>query len=808
MRQHLGQGFTPSPLMGVDMQRYRWIIAGLLCLMGMGLRAVTRIVDISGAGQYTSIQAAINASSPGDSVLVYPGRYCESVIIGTNNIYLFSQEYLTNNPDYIESTIIDGNGNSLCLRIMENIQNVLVRGFSLTHGRGVFLYPNSLSRFENCYVFGNSSLDGAGINVGMGSIYLSGVRIYDNYAYRMGGGIYIYGYMGSVNVTFDPVNRCSIYNNTAGAGQDIVAHSINNDLSIPLEMFTVANPSSYYATAFRASGNEFELLIDAQAFHHQEINHDLYVSPEGDDANDGLSPATALKTIRTAVYRVASDSSNPKTVHILPGTYSRTANQQVFPIPLKSWVRVRGAGIEDTQVVGEMDPFYANVTNIALEVFSSFYQSHASLEDLSITSAGSDNSCAIWGFKEESLQLKNLRMHELSPDLIAIITITYASNCLWDRIIIEDCTTDGMGLLYSDGYITGIIRNSVFRNAVNTFVSNEVWGDPLVWIELGEHFLLENTVFTNLAMSDDDSQALSFGGTYTTPTQRQYTIQNCLFSNITCNERGVIFHGRDYPLMNIVNCTFAGQNGNGEALMVNGIVNISNCIFYNNRSKEIAINPMDGSGITTTLTLENNLIRNGYSDIWPWIGCTINYSDTNITGNPLFLGGDDTNDPLYYSLSAASPCINGGTPDTEDLGLLPYDLAGNWRIWDGRIDMGCYEYGSEPWVDSDDPVVPELPAPKLAAYPNPFTVFTNLKIILPSNRCNDKTRVTSASIDIYNIKGQKVKSIALDPGKAGEQFSYWDGRDEAGKQCSSGVYILNLKVNGIGALSKKVTLVR
>jgi hypothetical protein len=122
--------------------------------------------------------------------------------------------------------------------------------------------------------------------------------------------------------------------------------------------------------------------------------------------------------------------------------------------------------------------------------------------------------------------------------------------------------------------------------------------------------------------------------------------------------------------------------------------------------------------------------------------------------------------------------------------------------------MGCYEYGSEPWVDSDDPVVPELPAPKLAAYPNPFTVFTNLKVVLPSNQCNDKTRVTSASIEIYNIKGQKVRSITLDPGKAGEQFSYWDGRDEAGRQCSSGIYLLNLKVNGIGALSKKVTLVR
>ena len=325
------------------MKMYRWIVTGLLCMMGISMYAVTRIVDITGAGQYTSIQTAINASNPGDSVLVYPGRYYESITITTNDISLFSMEYLTNNQDYINSTIIDGNGDNLCLRILSNTQNVFVRGFSLTHGRGVLLYPSSLSRIENCDIFDNSSLNGAGLSLLLGSTYLSGVEIYNNYAYNMGGGLFIDGYMGTVNITFDPVNRCSIYNNTAGAGQDIVAHSINNDLSIPLDKFTVANPTSYYAAAFRSYGNEFQLLIDAQTAHHQEINNDLYVSPEGDDANDGLSPATALKTIRTAVYRVASDSLNQKIVHILPGTYSRTANQQVFPIPLKSWVKVQGA---------------------------------------------------------------------------------------------------------------------------------------------------------------------------------------------------------------------------------------------------------------------------------------------------------------------------------------------------------------------------------------------------------------------------------------------------------------------------------
>ncbi len=792
------------------MKMYRWIVTGLLCMMGIGVYALTRIVDIDGTGQYTSIQAAINASASGDTVLVYPGRYFENIsIIQKSNISVISLEATSGNPTYIESTIIDGQSISWGMWIRQNSQNITIRGFSITNCKnGLSVSSNAIVTIQNCNIFQNKGYNGAGVGVSFCTVYLSGVKIYNNDAYNMAGGLYINGYMGYVNVTFDPGNRCSIYNNTAGAGQDIVAHSINNDLSIPLDKFTVANPTSYYAAPFRASGNEFQLLIDAETFHHEEVNHDLYVSPTGDDTNDGLSPATALKTIRTAVYRVASDSLNQKTVHILPGSYSRTANQQVFPIPLKSWVKVKGAGIEETQIVGEMDPAYASVQYNPLKVFASFYQTHANLENMSITSAGSNNSCAIWGFYEESLHLKKLRLHELSPDQNAVINITYAFNTLWDKVILEDIVTDGYGFVSCQGNLSGVIKDCTFRNGVNTFTSSEVWGDALVWVSIGESIVVENSTFTNLSMADDDSQAISFGGIPNPTIQQYYTFRNCLFSNISSNERGVLVVGEAYPVMNITNCTFAGHTGNGEALMVNGNVTISNSIFYNDRSVEIAINPMDGTGIPTTLTLNNNLIRNGYSDIWQGIASTVNYSDSNITGNPFFYGGDDITNPAYYGLSEYSPCINSGTPDTLGLFLPSYDLAGNWRVWDGRIDMGCFEFGSLPYVGIDDPLTPVLQNGLLSAYPNPFTAFTNLKVILPSKLDDSMPRVTTASIDIYNIKGQKVKSISLDPNKTIEQYTYWDGRDAGGKKCSSGIYFLNLSVNGKRCLSKKVTLFR
>ncbi|MCB5260750.1 MAG: T9SS type A sorting domain-containing protein [Candidatus Cloacimonetes bacterium] len=786
----------------------------LLTLIGLVsiVEALTRTVNLDGTGQYTSIQSAINASSSGDTVLVYPGRYLENIVIQTNNLTITSQEYFTNNPAYIDSTVIDGRQLSFCIRIYSNTQGIIVRGFSITNGKstggggGVSLSTNSSSSIVNCYIYSNKARLGGGVLALQCSTSLSGVNIYDNYAYNSGGGIYINGYNGTVNVTFDPDNRCSIYNNTAGYGQDIVAQDISSDLSIPLDMFSVNNITSYYALS-RSSGFEYQLLINHLSIHHQEINSDLFVSPVGDDTNDGLSPATALKTIKTAIYRIASDSLNPKAVHILPGTYSLTSNQQIFPISLKQNVNVVGGGIDETHIIGEQDPVFPSIQYYPLIVFTIYYQNNVSLEGMSIASENSTNSCALYGRREDGARLINLRMHNLSPNDYAVILFSIFTNSLWNNVIIEDIITNSKGLVINNGSFTGTIRNCIFRNVVSTMVDPEISAYPLIMLTLGQEFKLENTIFSNLTMQDDDSQAIQFGGMYNPPIQPQYTIQNCLFSNINCMERGVILYGEDYPLINIANCTFAGQNGNGEALMVNGIVNISNCIFYNNRSKEIAINPMDGSGIATTLTLNNNLIRNGFNDIWQAPGNIINYNDNNISGNPLFLSGDDINNPFYYSLSEYSPCINTGTADTTGLNLLPYDLAGNQRVWDGCIDMGCFEFGAPP-VANDDPTTPALQNGLLSAYPNPFTAFTNLKVVLPSNQDNSQLRVTTASIDIYNIKGQKLQNISLDPNKAGEQFTSWDGRDASGRQCSSGIYFLNLSVNGKRCLSKKVTLFR
>jgi hypothetical protein len=122
--------------------------------------------------------------------------------------------------------------------------------------------------------------------------------------------------------------------------------------------------------------------------------------------------------------------------------------------------------------------------------------------------------------------------------------------------------------------------------------------------------------------------------------------------------------------------------------------------------------------------------------------------------------------------------------------------------------MGCYEYGSEHWVSNDDPVVPEIPAIILVVYPNPFQTFSNIKISIPIEYSIKMTGISEASIDIYNIKGQKVKAFSFEPRSSLEKVITWDGKDHNGNNCPSGLYIINLTIAGEHVANRKVTLVK
>jgi len=83
-------------------------------------------------------------------------------------------------------------------------------------------------------------------------------------------------------------------------------------------------------------------------------------------------------------------------------------------------------------------------------------------------------------------------------------------------------------------------------------------------------------------------------------------------------------------------------------------------------------------------------------------------------------------------------------------------------------------------------------------YPNPFNPTTTISFTLAT-----ESRV---SIDIYNIKGQRVKQVANDSFTAGRHNVVWNGDDFSGKPVGSGVYFYRMTAPGYSGVKKMLLL--
>jgi hypothetical protein len=91
---------------------------------------------------FVNIQSAVNASSNGDTVVVYPGTYYENVILRGKKIVLTSRFYETSDVHFISSTIINGSqplsaDTASCVLVINGEDSTMIlQGFTITGGKG------------------------------------------------------------------------------------------------------------------------------------------------------------------------------------------------------------------------------------------------------------------------------------------------------------------------------------------------------------------------------------------------------------------------------------------------------------------------------------------------------------------------------------------------------------------------------------------------------------------------------------------------------------------------------------------------
>jgi outer membrane lipopolysaccharide assembly protein LptE/RlpB len=779
----------------------------LLMLWLSLLSAAVIVVDADGFGQYAAIQDGINASVNGDTILVYPGTYVENVDFAGKSITLAGLELTTGNPAYRDSTIIDGNQTGPCVKAMNTPITCTIFGFTIRNGSGtphgdfilgggILAYNITQITVSNCTITGNTAYWGGGICSYRGLLVLRACQIYNNIA-GVGGGTH---FSGPSTAVFDSVQRCSVYENYSQCGSDIHAMDTGSVINIYLDMATLSYPDEYYQMYIKSSPSAIgSFTFDILQGYREEVNHDLYVSPDGDDSNTGFSPNEPLKTIAWALHKIAPDSLNPKTVHVLPGTYS-TQDGQIFPLYLKNHTRLIGNETEH--------PYLDN--DMRYGIMSTFRKRNVVIKNFKVNSINTLQEGIFTLSNTQTLEFSNIEV------LQASMSSSICNFGLTDNLTMQDVEINNITTLKGYGF-NGQVYNAVFNHIkVNNFHSTDQNSSARILFNahVRESLQMSNVSITN---SSIDGQAMIIqvqNWEYLSP---QINISNLLIANNTTNYIVSSLFKNQYVFGNLNNCTFANNTASGHAVELIGKWNVSNCIFANHNQTEIYV--PNTIAYTAQVNFRNNLIEDYPGSVYAPNPATVNFLEGNFAGDPGFVGTDWSN-PLSYRLGNDSPCIDAGTPDTTGLYLPEVDLLGNPRIYNGIIDIGCYEWNG---TGIDEEILVITDGIKLSLYPNPVYAnvskgsYSFIEFTLP------KKAKEPPEVEIYNLKGQKVRSLTIsqsyndlvrkaglskEVNTGGEFYStVFDCKDMNSRPLATGIYLIRVKADG-RQKTAKLTILR
>ncbi len=615
---------------------------------------------------------------------------------------------------------------------------------SSSRGGGIFCYGNNPT-VKNCVIKENTAGSGGGICCKSSIIDLSDVIIENNHVQYNGGGIFFWN---NASANFDAENRCSIFLNYASTGCELRAINCNI-IDIILDTFTVIEPREYFV--YPLENFTFDILNCKV----EPVNQDLYVSPEGNDNNSGLTYEEPLKTISFALTKIASDSTHPNVINLADGIYSPSFTGEKFPLNCRSYVSIIG---ENEQSV------ILDANNLSHIITCIWSDNHFSIENLTIQNGYSDIGGGISIYSNSSPIIKNITLKDNIADMG--VHIFCFDNC------------------------NPIFENVTVRGNPSVLLSNEP-------ISIRDN---SNPVFINCVIEDNiiDPEGTGAGAMGCIGHSNPILINTKIVHNNDYHTSGIhLYNGSQDEGPILINCTICNNsdcsNGTINQLAHTNLALI-NCILRNYSDDEIFFST---SGDPDTVTISYTNIEDSINGINTNNNGTIHWLEGNIDQDPLFVGGD----PFSYELTENSPCIDAGNPDTTGLNLPPYDLAGQPRIYNGIIDMGAYEWQGQGIDEPDTSFINKLYL--FQNKPNPFSSSTTITFISA-----DYERIKDYKLSIYNARGQLIRTYN------GKKHNFWvktdiiwDGTDENGKKVSNGAYFYKLSY-GDNSVTKKMILLR
>ena len=204
---------------------------------------------------------------------------------------------------------------------------------------------------------------------------------------------------------------------------------------------------------------------------------------------------------------------------------------------------------------------------------------------------------------------------------------------------------------------------------------------------------------------------------------------------------------------------------------------VMNSILWNNEHYQIYIH--GESDPLTLVTVSYSDVEEGQDSVFIDNNAEVEWLDGNINEDPLFVNADWGD----YHLTAASPCIDAGDPDSGE------DPDGS------DPDMGAIPYDPEYSVFEDTGINLPNSLDLLEVYPNPFNSTVSIRY--------GRWDLSPVSVQIFDLKGRTVKRFGDDEiSRIGRSVLEWNADGLA-----AGIYVVSVTA-GVDVLRAKVLLLR
>ncbi len=731
---------------------------------------------------YATIQSAIEAAVDGDEIIVSPGTYLENINFNGKAITVASLFYTTQDTCYISQTVIDGGqiGSVVTFDGGEGANSVLT-GFTLTNGYstsvggGIFTGNYCSPTLNNLRISNNhAEWSGGGFYFGQYcNASLEKLLVENNSSYEGGGGAYSY--------YCDMIMEDSIIRNNVAEDGGGGIYSEETDLHF--EDVLIENNISlfgggmYFYYGNNSLKNVFIYQNQAETGGGIFTGGLLYLENVTITANIAEMSCGGLYCDWTSV--TFAEEINKRC-----SIYQNEAGVP-WGIDLYSCYYPLEVYLTAFSVLYPNSYYAAPSSNFTFDIQFGIKQQLDA--DLYISPAGDDENSGLAAespFKTIEHAFELIRASADNPKTIYLGEGTYSSSS----------NEETFPLYIPDNIrLCGVNRESVILDAEgsncvllidrvdNVTVSGLTVTNGNAYFGAGIQCEKSSPVLEDLKIINNDAIYSGGGiyvGNYSYPIMRDLVIAN----NTAVYNGGGIYFNDIYDNCILLNVTIAnntaGSHGGGIFTYYSE-TKLINSIFWNNVPEQVY-----NHGFYGYLTLAYTDIQGGESGIEGGFN-DITWLDGNIEEDPLFADAENGD----YRLLEGSPCIDAGTSYLVIADSVLVNMSED-EYWGIAPDMGAYEY----FIITDNDEDGITPGPvSMYNYPNPFNPETTV--------CYQLAESGKVSIEVYNIKGQKVSVLLDEEQEAGEHNFTWNA---AGT--NSGVYFIRLTSGSIRQVNKAILL--